>query len=100
MRTIYHALTWPLWTLLALAVSLTMRPGVRYGGESFRWAMCRAAILERDGHRCRHCGARAQYGGTWLEIDHKRRVADGGSYRPWNLRALCKGCHDGRHGRG
>jgi 5-methylcytosine-specific restriction endonuclease McrA len=29
----------------------------------------RPQILERDGHRCRHCGARAQ-GGVWLEVHH------------------------------
>lgn len=86
------------WTLLAALVSLTMRRGVRYGGKSFRWAVLRAAILERDGHKCRQCRAVASYGGVWLEVDHRQRVADGGGYSPWNLRTLCKACHAGRHG--
>ena len=59
--------------------------------------MLRAAILERDGHKCRECGAVARYGVVWLEVDHRRRVADGGSYGPWNLVSLCKQCHDNKH---
>ena len=85
------------WTLLAALVATTMRRGVRYGGKSFRWAVLRACILERDGHACRECGAVAFYGGVWLEVDHRRRVADGGSYSPWNLQTLCKACHRERH---
>lgn len=81
------------WFLVAWAVSLTMRPGVRYGGDSFRWHVLRAAILERDGHKCRQCQRKAAYGGTWLECHHKRPVAAGGSHSPLNLVTLCVNCH-------
>jgi len=89
-----------LWTLPALLISATMRPGVKYGGKSFRWAILRACILERDGHRCRECGRTAAYGATWIEVHHRRPVSAGGSHRPWNLVALCKSCHDQAHNGG
>lgn len=83
--------------LAAWLVSLTMTPGKRYGSESLRWGILRALIKERDGYKCRECGRKAEYGVTWIEAHHKRRVADGGSYAPWNLESLCVGCHRGRH---
>lgn len=82
-----------LCTLAAILLSLTMAAGKRYGGESLRWGMLRALIKERDGYKCRECGARASYEGAWLEVHHKRRVADGGGYAPWNLVSLCRNCH-------
>jgi 5-methylcytosine-specific restriction endonuclease McrA len=88
------------WFLFALLISLGMRPGVRYGSRSFRWAVLRACILERDGYRCRECGAVASYEVTWLEVHHKKPVSVGGSYRPGNLVSLCKGCHDKEHAKG
>ena len=88
------------WSLWAWLVSLSMQPGVRYGGRSYRWHMLRAAILERDGYACRECGAVASYNGTWLEVHHRRRVADGGGYGPRNLISLCRGCHEQEHAPG
>lgn len=85
-----------LWTIPALLLSLTMRPGVRYGLTSFRWAVLRACILERDGHRCRECG-RVMEWNVWLQVHHKRPVSRGGGYGPGNLISLCKTCHEGRH---
>jgi len=90
-------MTYLLTTLAAWLLSLTMRPGVRYGGDSLRWNVLRALIKERDGHKCRQCGAKASYGRVRLECHHERRVADGGSHAPWNLTTLCKPCHDKRH---
>ncbi len=53
-----------------------------------RWTHLRRAILERDGWRCRECGA---YGN---EVDHIRPLHKGGD--PWdsdNLQTLCRSCH-------
>ncbi|MBP8124951.1 MAG: HNH endonuclease [Caldilineaceae bacterium] len=86
------------WQFVALLLSIGMKSGHRYDGESFRWRVLRTAVLERDSYRCRECGAKANYGGMWLECHHQRRVADGGSYRPWNLVSLCRDCHRARHG--
>ena len=86
------------WTLVASVASYGMQSGKRY--EGFQWKVLRAAILERDGHRCRRCGTQAKYGVTWLECDHIQRVADGGGHSPSNLRTLCKQCHDKRHRKG
>ena len=82
-----------LWSLIAIPVSLTMQAGVRYT-DSLRWDVMRSLIRKRDGYKCRGCGSRSLYGQNWLECHHRRRVADGGSYLPWNLRLLCKACHD------
>jgi len=80
-------------TFVAYLLSLTMKSGIRYGAESLRWGILRALIKERDGYRCRECGRRAEYGVTWVEIHHLRRVVDGGGYAPWNLTTLCVDCH-------
>ena len=85
------------WSLWAWVVSLSMRPGVRYGGRSYRWHILRAAILERDNYACRECGAVASYGGVWLEVHHRRWVADGGGHGPGNLITLCRDCHGRKH---
>ncbi len=55
-----------------------------------RWKALRAAILERDGYRCRSCGARGR-----LEVDHVEpvRSAPERAYDPENLQALCAQCH-------
>ena len=53
-----------------------------------RWAKVRRAVLDRDGWRCRHCGA---YGN---ECDHVIPLHRGGApYDPANLQTLCRGCH-------
>lgn len=44
----------------------------------------RPAVLQRDGHRCRQCGAPAN------QVDH---VGDRHDHRPENLQALCDWCH-------
>ncbi|MEQ9257503.1 MAG: HNH endonuclease signature motif containing protein [Roseovarius sp.] len=55
-----------------------------------RWKALRAEILERDGYRCRACGARGR-----LEVDHVQPVRTHPqlAYEPGNLQALCPGCH-------
>ena len=53
-----------------------------------RWARVRRVILDRDGWRCRVCGA---YGN---EVDHVRPLHKGGdAWDPANLQVLCRSCH-------
>ncbi len=54
-----------------------------------RWAATRRRIFERDGWRCRECGAASR-----LECDHVRPLEDGGAaFAATNLQALCRECH-------
>lgn len=55
-----------------------------------RWQVLRMEILERDGFRCKACGARGR-----LEIDHIKPVRTHPelSFAPDNLQALCPSCH-------
>lgn len=55
-----------------------------------RWKALRMAVLERDGFKCRSCGARGR-----LEVDHIEAVRDAPakSWEPENLQALCPPCH-------
>lgn len=54
----------------------------------------RFAILERDGFRCRYCGARAP--DVELEVDHIVSVNDGGANDETNLTAACFRCNRGK----
>lgn len=55
-----------------------------------RWKVLRMAVLERDGFRCRSCGARGR-----LEIDHVKPVRTHPQlgFDPSNCQALCPACH-------
>ncbi len=55
-----------------------------------RWKALRMAVLERDGFRCKSCGARGR-----LEVDHIQPVRSRPdlAYAPDNLQALCPACH-------
>lgn len=55
-----------------------------------RWKTLRMAVLERDGFRCRHCGARGR-----LEVDHVKpvRARPDLAFNPDNCQALCPSCH-------
>lgn len=55
-----------------------------------RWQVLRAAVLERDGWKCRACGKRGR-----LEIDHIQPVRTHPSlaFEPLNCQALCPSCH-------
>lgn len=48
----------------------------------------RAAVLDRDGHRCSYCGSTYD-----LTIDHIIPVAKGGTSNIENLRTLCSYCN-------
>lgn len=52
-------------------------------------------ILERDGRRCRICGATAADGVT-LHVDHIVPVSKGGRTEPSNLQVLCSRCNRGK----
>lgn len=54
-------------------------------------ALCRT-ILQRDGYRCRSCGAR-----NALHVHHIIFRSQGGPDEAWNLLTLCNSCHDGAH---
>ena len=51
--------------------------------------MTRAAVLDRDGWRCRGCGRAGK-----MEVDHVVPLHKGGApYALSNLQTLCRGCH-------
>jgi 5-methylcytosine-specific restriction enzyme A len=54
----------------------------------------RARVLERDGYKCRRCGAGPEDGP--LEVDHITPVAEGGSADESNLQTLCRKCNKGK----
>jgi hypothetical protein len=62
-------------------------------GSTRQWRKQRAAILERDGHRCHWCGGHAD------SVDHLKPKALGGSDDPTNLIASCGACNSGRTAR-
>lgn len=51
----------------------------------------RFRIYERDGYRCRYCGASENQ--VDLEIDHIKPIAKGGKSVESNLQTLCKRCN-------
>jgi 5-methylcytosine-specific restriction endonuclease McrA len=60
-------------------------------GYDWRWQKARAAVLDRDGYRCRWCGRPAN------TVDHVVALADGGArLDPANLVAACRPCNSKR----
>lgn len=55
----------------------------------------RYAVLERDGYRCRYCGASAN--DATLHVDHRMPLAKGGSDAFANLVTACSDCNLGKH---
>lgn len=63
-------------------------------GYDAAWQRVRLVVLERDGHRCRWCGARA------TTVDHVRPLCAGGArLDPANLVAACVRCNSRRGAR-
>ena len=56
-------------------------------GSTYRWRKLRAAILNRDRHTCRYCGAPA------ITVDQKIPRSSGGTDHPQNLVAACQPCN-------
>lgn len=57
------------------------------------WMKLRAAIIARDGGKCRRCGSTEH-----LQVDHIRPVSRGGRPVPSNLWTLCAFHHSQRPG--
>jgi 5-methylcytosine-specific restriction endonuclease McrA len=55
------------------------------------WQEIRARILERDGHRCKHCGVANYMGVVVLAIAHLHH--DTTDNKEEGLAALCQRCH-------
>lgn len=55
----------------------------------------RYAVLERDGYRCRYCGADASE--AKLHVDHRTPVSAGGPDEFRNLLTACQDCNLGKH---
>lgn len=55
-------------------------------------AVMKSAMMERDRHRCVHCGATQS-----LELHHYVQVAYGGKNFTGNLVTLCATCHSALH---
>lgn len=58
----------------------------------------RFRILERDGFRCRYCGARASDGAV-LQVDHIHPASKGGKTQLENLITACFECNAGKRDR-
>jgi len=56
-------------------------------GSTRQWRNIRERVLERDGHRCRYCGAPATH------VDHLVPVVKGGRDHETNLAASCVTCN-------
>lgn len=71
---------------------LKLRPDPDYvsSGRSRRWIRpeLRAAVYERDGHRCLHCGTTEN-----LSLDHIHPYSLGGEDTLDNLQTLCRSCN-------
>lgn len=63
------------------------------------WAKIRRAVFDRDKHRCSNC-LRTIDNALTLDPDHNVPRGVGGSNRLSNLTALCRQCHDAKHGQG
>jgi 5-methylcytosine-specific restriction endonuclease McrA len=75
---------------------LVLRPDVppRRGRRQAISARVRLEIFERDGWRCRYCGASPRE--APLTIDHVHAVANGGTNAPANLVTACLRCNVGK----
>lgn len=62
--------------------------------QSAAWRQLRAKALARDAHQCTTPGCRAQA----VVVDHVVPRRDGGADALSNLRSLCRGCDNRRHG--
>lgn len=56
------------------------------------WAVLKAQVTRRDGHKCRRCGTKEGV----LEVHHKIPAKWGGSNELSNLELLCEPCRKKR----
>lgn len=66
--------------------------------NSPHWKSTRAAILRRDGYRCRECAryGRAREANVVHHIKHADEFPEL-AYTPTNLISLCEACHNKAH---
>ena len=70
-----------------------MAPRSRPFSYGRRWRKLRAIVLRDAGGQCQDCGRAAE------EVHHLTPIDKGGdAYALSNLVALCRRCHDARHG--
>lgn len=63
------------------------------------WVELKQRVRERDGNACVKCKrtiTQLRAISCWLEVDHIKRLADGGSNSMLNLQTLCNVCHSNR----
>ena len=65
---------------------------------SYEWRAMRMFVIERDGRRCRCCGATPGDGMTRINVDHikSRRDHPELALDPNNLQVLCSVCNHGK----
>lgn len=79
----------------AIARVLVEHDPLVYGRRStFIPKASRSMVYERDGYRCKACGATEN-----LSLDHIIPVSKGGSDDPQNLQTLCRRCNSVKHKR-
>lgn len=60
----------------------------------YKWKKRVAAVMERDGHKCRICGTRRGF----ADVHHIVKRSQGGTDDMDNLMLLCRACHNKQHG--
>lgn len=68
---------------------------IRIRHDSIEYEILLLDVLDRDGYRCRICGAEAK---NRKGIHHVVFLSQGGSDTLRNMILLCLKCHDGFHG--
>ncbi len=64
------------------------------------WKAIRQSVYQRDNYQCVNCGAAGgPHGDTELHADHVLPRSKNGADEPYNLRTLCRPCHEARHAR-
>lgn len=64
------------------------------------WEEVRQSVYRRDSYHCVHCGAAGgPPGNVELHVDHVVPRSRDGVDETYNLRTLCRSCHEARHAR-
>lgn len=82
------------WPLIKEDVDSQHEPSKRGGGRRKLSDKKRFMVMERDGFRCRYCGAAADE--ARLEVDHVVPVSKGGGDDMGNLVTACRECNSGK----
>lgn len=82
------------WPLIKEDVDSQREPSKRGGGRRKLSDKKRFMVMERDGFKCRYCGATADE--ARLEVDHVVPVSKGGGDDMDNLVTACRECNSGK----